>query len=1200
MDAVLSSLFPIHQIGSDGFNWWVGQIESNRDDDPKKSGRYKVRIVGQHLKDCYSTASKDLPWANVMMPVTVPFTDGGTTGGSVNLQLGNWVIGFYLDNDKQKPIIMGSIGHTAGATLAKNVEKDPNPNSTCKSFTTFLDPKANPYQHSPLPQSEVQGGDPTKDQTEYTKVGQAGLPAAATDTPPAIFYGLFAENTATNPTGSKICVEIANPKCGSESDLKGGLSNILGGMLAANQQSGGQLGDYYVSKVNGELTRYIDNGMEYVNKAIRLVTSFLNRIKGEIVKLIREGVDKLVQLLLTEDAVTPDELGNVNTGPVNPDLGIKPFTPITKKQSRLKPIFDIINKVLEDLGCSIADITDKIAQWLTDLLLGYLMDAYNAAACLVDTLVDGIINQILSLLEDLISSVLGPIQELLSILADPLNIIGSAINAVFSLLGISCDGPSSQCEKVTKECTDCGFDKKSDWLDDLIAQLENGPSASGSVCEEATTYQQQKTTEVTTIGGIFTPDTSSQPGTSQPGTVSRSNLISYQCSDIITVEGNDAVFTVLRYGNTTVSSSVGYTTTNGTAIEGTDFISSTSTGTLGFAPGETSKKITYKTLKDNLVESTENFFIKLSVGVTPTGMVTIFPDGKEFRCEILDYTLSNLAPGQSPTTTTPPSTTTQPPFTIPYSIPTAPPVNTNTAPVVSQPIKLSPIPLVKTYNIVPDKTFYQEGEIITYTITTTNVTDDTILFYTISGTDITSSDIQQGLTGQFTVTNNTAKVQINLLVNDDIVGIDADETLDFSIDGTNSTASVLILGQSTSTPYYSVTADKLTVDEGETIIYTIKTLNVSDGTVLNYTLSGDIITSSDIDGLNLTGSFTIQNNTASVSIKINEDLSVESADLLTFSIDNTIASVDVIINAQSEEVTTPIDGPTYTVTSDKLEYNEGDTVSYTVSTTQVPDGTVLQYTLFGSNITPEDITGNSLFGSFIIINGQAKIYIGLNEDLTLENNETLTFIINGTNASADVIILSTDTESEVPEIIPYTPCINPPTMGAPITDDTGAIISIPIKDKGCPYQLPPKIIITGSGYGASAIALLNADGYVSEIRVTRAGKGYKKRTSLDANLSCVIDSFTLLNPGRDYTTEPEVYVNGTPNLARARINERGFVYSVEIIDRLTKYTKLPTITISGGGGSGARVIPSLACLDIADLERNGYAKIGTGKYIDCP
>ena len=44
MDPALSSLFPIHQIGADGFSWWIGQIESNKNEDPKNSGRYKVRI----------------------------------------------------------------------------------------------------------------------------------------------------------------------------------------------------------------------------------------------------------------------------------------------------------------------------------------------------------------------------------------------------------------------------------------------------------------------------------------------------------------------------------------------------------------------------------------------------------------------------------------------------------------------------------------------------------------------------------------------------------------------------------------------------------------------------------------------------------------------------------------------------------------------------------------------------------------------------------------------------------------------------------------------------------------------------------------------------------------------------------------------------------------------------------------------------
>ena len=53
-------------------------------------------------------------------------------------------------------------------------------------------------------------------------------------------------------------------------------------------------------------------------------------------------------------------------------------------------------------------------------------------------------------------------------------------------------------------------------------------------------------------------------------------------------------------------------------------------------------------------------------------------------------------------------------------------------------------------------------------------------------------------------------------------------------------------------------------------------------------------------------------------------------------------------------------------------------------------------------------------------------------------------------------------------------------------------------------------------------------------------------------------------------------------------------------DRTTTYTEFPPITILGGGGSGARLIPSLACLGTDALSEIGSTKIGTGRYVDCP
>jgi hypothetical protein len=198
-----------------------------------------------------------------------------------------------------------------------------------------------------------------------------------------------------------------------------------------------------------------------------------------------------------------------------------------------------------------------------------------------------------------------------------------------------------------------------------------------------------------------------------------------------------------------------------------------------------------------------------------------------------------------------------------------------------------------------------EGEKITYTITTENVADETVLSYTLSGPRITEADIYQGLTGEFTIINNTATVVLDVSSNEDNGDTeipDENEDLFFSIDDTNVTTTVVILGVGSDDPAYSVVADKLTVDEGDSVIYTINTLNVQDNTVLNYTLSGDYISGDDIVGSLLTGSFTVVNNTATVEVGIAADTLLEDAELLTFTIDDTDAFINIIINAQGEDI----------------------------------------------------------------------------------------------------------------------------------------------------------------------------------------------------------------------------------------------------------------------------------------------------------
>jgi hypothetical protein len=970
MDPVLSSLFPVNQIGSDGFNWWVGQIETNKDDDPKKSGRYRIRIVGQHLKDCDSTPTNELPWASVMMPVTTPFTDGLSSGASVGLEQGNWVVGFYMDSDKQKPIIMGSVGHTKASTIIKNT--DPTPGKSCKSFTTYISSDVNPKTDWP-------SANQTGTNEDGANVVSASEPAATygyiPGQVPPVISSLLGKRSETNPTGAKHKYIIADPKCGSEGNLKSGITRILADLLKANQDAGGRLGDYLVSKANGQLYNYVSISRYHIGRVTRLVSSFIARVKGEIIKLLREGIQKLIDALILFDDPSGKIIGN--TGPLkDPE---KAFQPIREKGNRLKKIKEIFDTIFADLGCTIADAADRIAQWLFDLLFGFLSDVFYQASCFVDTLVEGIINQILSVLESLISTVLGPIQQLLSALATPLNIIGGAINRVLSLLGISCSGPGAKCEKIQEVSVTCEEDDTDDkdFLDKLIKDIEDGPSdTTRGVCNEAKGLPPEEPTVVVFVGGVFTDPPAIRAST-PPG------------------------------GRNTPPS--------------------------------------------------------------------FFPE---------PFDPEDTIPGSDP----------------PTELPVPTPV------IIDEPVD-PPSP------------------------------------------------------------------------------------------------------EETEEPYYEVSTDKNVYTEGEVITYTIKTLNVPNNTVLNYELSGpEIVEENIVDGL--TGSFVVTGNSSVVTVTIADEGVVEDVPkLLNFSIVNTAAQASVVIDSNyvlvpgiDDDVTLE---PAYAVTSDKLTYVGGEDIIYTITTENIDDNTTLSYTLFGNNITSNDILGDNLGGTFIIIDNTAQVVIGLAETLEKKNNEVLTFVINGTGASTDVTILKSpqtreeEEEEKREEVIPESK-INKPVADTPITDENGSIISIPVISSGDSYQKEPNVIIGGNGYGATAIALLDDNGFVSEIRVTRSGVNYKRNTTKDIGLSCVVDSYTLITPGVGYTTPPEVYVNGDNTIAEALINEDGFVYGVRVLDRSKTYDRLPKVEIIGGGGAGARVIANITCLDIEELERRGYAKVGTGKYIDCP
>lgn len=131
------SLFNPGFLGA-SFNWWVGQIASDstwrdnhlagkfesKDQIPGWARRYKVRIIGLHDREEKVISSDQLPWAQVMYPVT---GGGGqaNAGATANLRQGNFVFGFFLDGqDQQVPVIMGVLGSNAQTALSTKIGTD--------------------------------------------------------------------------------------------------------------------------------------------------------------------------------------------------------------------------------------------------------------------------------------------------------------------------------------------------------------------------------------------------------------------------------------------------------------------------------------------------------------------------------------------------------------------------------------------------------------------------------------------------------------------------------------------------------------------------------------------------------------------------------------------------------------------------------------------------------------------------------------------------------------------------------------------------------------------------------------------------------------------------------------------------------------------------------------------------------------------
>ena len=120
------------------YKWFIGQVPPNQNQHLKTTtwndahgDRVKVRIPSMHPmsgSDAVLLSDDDLPWAIVAKPTT----HGNRNNQSTGIWGGEWVIGFFMDEECQIPVITQVLGNnlhgeiresTNGNTLGKRVKR---------------------------------------------------------------------------------------------------------------------------------------------------------------------------------------------------------------------------------------------------------------------------------------------------------------------------------------------------------------------------------------------------------------------------------------------------------------------------------------------------------------------------------------------------------------------------------------------------------------------------------------------------------------------------------------------------------------------------------------------------------------------------------------------------------------------------------------------------------------------------------------------------------------------------------------------------------------------------------------------------------------------------------------------------------------------------------------------------------------------
>ena len=396
-----------------------------------------------------------------------------------------------------------------------------------------------------------------------------------------------------------------------------------------------------------------------------------------------------------------------------------------------------------------------------------------------------------------------------------------------------------------------------------------------------------------------------------------------------------------------------------------------------------------------------------------------------------------------------------------------------------------------TYSVTPSATSVNEGSTINFVVNTQNVGIGTTLYYGTlvgaAGSTAASNDFTDSLTGSFniisdgTATGGIATITRSIASD---LNIEGPETFRLVIRTDSISGAAVTLTDDITindlAPSATVGVSTTSVNEGQSVEFTVNTTNVSAGSTLFFS-SGGTAVAADFDDNSLTGSFVVSATgitTFTRTLVAEGGTATEGSE--NFNLVIRTGSTSGVALTTTPSITINDVVPSYNVTPSVSTVAEGDSVTFTINTTNVGDGTQLYWREQGSASSSDWVGGSS--GNFLVNNNVGIVTITTRLDW---NNETENIILSirtgstsGTITTTSSAVTITDTAPSNVTVVPSATTVNEGgsvtfTINGTNIPDSGSYRAYVIGSAGTPDDF------TNTGSSFKSFGITNNTGSVT-------------------------------------------------------------------------------------------------------------------------